>query len=304
HIQAIPPPHSSPDLRRDSRIAGPQPNPYASQQPPTIPQTSVQIPQHSQVQGAASASYPSPYQVSPGATHDRTRTHPQALQAAPPTSAPRPPPQSTLSRLNTGDMQIQPPPQGAQGGLQLPGPHPLQQAQSAQQQEQQSTSPSIYFHHWVPPTSSKDPQTPGGKSLHESPYSQNTTSHLRSEYTNSPKKRKTNASHHGGPGMSSKTPETSPNFTQLTSAGRRARAHSGQRSDASSRGALEALGPPGNRPESRHRQHSTSEAESGTQSQRQASVQSETQSRNSAGPEKRRTGSGTPKREPDSSAPS
>jgi len=293
-LQALPPPQPSPDLRRDSRTTGPQPNPYAPQQPQTTSHPSLQLTQHSQVQTASPAQFPASYQISPSVGSDRSRTQQQTLQAAPPTSAPRLPAQSGLSRLNTGDMQIQGPPQG---GLQLPVSHPLQQTQSAQQQEQQSTSPPLYFHYWVPPQSSKDPQTPSGKSMHESPYSQNATSHLRSEYQNSPKKRKTNASHQGGSGPSGKTPETSPQFNQLTSAGRRARVHSGQRSDASSRGAHEVLGPLGG--ENRHRQQSTSEAESGTHSQRQASAASETYSRTSAGPEKRRTASGTPKREPE-----
>lgn len=295
-VQALPPPQSSPDLQRDSRAAGPQPNPYATQQPQTLSQASTQPAQHLQIQGPSNTTFPPSYQMSPGSSNERSRTQSQILQPVPPTSAPRITPSSTLSRLNTGDMQIHPPPQGGQSSLQLPL-HPLQQAQTAQQQEQQSTSPSIYFHHWVPPTSSKDPPTPGGKSLHESPYSQNATAHLRSEYTNSPKKRKTNTSH-------GKTPETSPNFSQLTSAGRRARAHSNQRSDASSRGALEALGARGNRPEIGHGQNSNSEAESGTQSQRQTSVQSEEPSRNSAGPEKRRMGSGTPKQEAEPSVAS
>jgi hypothetical protein len=53
----------------------------------------------------------------------------------------------------------------------LPGQpsHPLQQSQSAHQQEPQS-SPSIYFHHWQPPTtqagtsgSANQPSTPSGK---------------------------------------------------------------------------------------------------------------------------------------------
>lgn len=293
-LQALPQPQSSPDLRRDSRTTGPQPNPYAPQPPQTTTHPPLQLTQHPQIQTAPPAQFPASYQMSPSVGTDRSRTQPQTLQAAPPTSAPRLPAQSGLSRLNTGDMQIQPPPQG---GLQLPVSHPLQQTQTAQQQEQQSTSPALYFHHWVPPQSSKDPQTPSGKSMHESPYSQNAPSHLRSEYQNSPKKRKTNASHQGGPGASGKTPETSPQFNQLTSAGRRARAHSGQRSDASSRGAHEALGPQGG--EYRHRQQSTSEAESGSHSQRQASVASETHSRTSAGPEKRRPASGTPKREPE-----
>ena len=293
-VQTLPPPQqSSPDLRRDSRlITGPQPNPYATQQPPALVQPPSGPPsQQSQSQTGSNSAFASPYQ---GIVHDRSRTQQPPLQAAPPTSVPRlPPAQSTLSRLNTGEMQIQPPPQS---GLQLPGQHPLHQAQSTQQ-DQQATSPSIYFHHWVPPNSHKDPQTPSGKSQHESPYSQNATSHLRAEYTNSPKKRKTNAVHHAAAGVSSRTPDTSPSFNQLTQSGRR-RAHSGQRSDGSSRGAHDALGPPSSRPPSRPRQQSISEGEGG--SQRQSSSQPETMpSHHPAGPGHRRATSGTPKQEPE-----
>ena len=98
-------------------------------------------------------------------------------------------PDVTLSRLNTGEMQIQSP---SQSGLQLPSQHPLQQTQSAQQQYQQASSPSIYFHHSILPTSQKDPQIPSTKSQHDSLYTQNAASHLRTEYASSPKKRKTN----------------------------------------------------------------------------------------------------------------
>ncbi|MCJ1481384.1 hypothetical protein MMC06_001541 [Schaereria dolodes] len=294
----LPPQQSqaSPEGRRDARmIAGPQPNPYA-QQLTTTHGTTGQSGQQLQSQAQSSTGFVPSYQV-PASSNERRGVSQQTLQAAPPTSAPRPPPQSALPRLNTGEMQIQVPPPG---GLQIPGQHPLQQAQTTQQQEQQSSSPSIYFHHWVPPSSQagpKDPPTPSGKSQHESPYSQAPASHLRSEYTHSPKKRKVTGTHHPAPSASSNPPETSPSFSQTSSAGRR-RAHSNQRSDASSRGAHEALGPLGSRPASRHRHPSTSEAESGNL--RQASAQPEThQFRDSAGPEKRRTDGGTPKREPE-----
>jgi hypothetical protein len=269
--------------------AGPQPNPYATQQPPVLPPPgpAPPMPQH-QPQSSASPSFPSPYQM-PGLGNDRSRTQQQPIQAAPPTSAPRiisQTQQSSLARLNTGEMQIQPPPHG---GLQPP-------VHTSAQAEQPATSPSIYFHYWQPP-SSKDPPTPSGKSQHGSPYSQSAGSHLRSEYISSPKKRKTNSSHPSGSSLPAKTPETSPSFAQLSSAGRR-RAHSNQRSDASSRGAHEANGPGdrNSRPQSRQRQQSTSDSGS----QRHASTQPETkQSRNSAGPERRRAGSGTSNAEAD-----
>ncbi|KAG9967914.1 hypothetical protein KCU80_g25119, partial [Aureobasidium melanogenum] len=67
--------------------------------------------------------------------------------------------QSTLPRLTTGDMQINPPPSAPSSA------HPLHQTQTIHQ-DQPASSPSIYFHHWVPPTSQADsksgnqPQTP------------------------------------------------------------------------------------------------------------------------------------------------
>ncbi|MCJ1353285.1 MAG: hypothetical protein MMC33_003270 [Icmadophila ericetorum] len=288
------PSQTSPEARRDSRmISGPQPNPYGGQQLP-VPQnhSGQQLQPHVTSNTVFTPSFQAP--VVP-AERLRAQQQQQPQQTALPISAARPQSSSTLPLLNTGEMQIQAPPSN-----QPPVQHHLP-AHSAQQQEQQpSSSPStIYFHHWVPPVSqagSKDPQTPSGRSQHESPYSQNASSHLRSEYANSPKKRKATGTHHPTPAPSNPG-ETSPSFSHNTSSGRR-RAHSGQRSDASSRGAQEALGQSSGQNENRLRQHSTSEAENG--SQRQASTQPETrQSRNSAGPESRRTDSGTPKREPE-----
>ena len=251
--------HTSPDQAPNHRmIAGPQPNPYGAQQKQPSQQSSVQQPQS---QGQTSTGFIPSYQA--------TRSQPPPLQAAPPppTSAPRiaSSTASALPRLNTVDMQIQPPPPGP-----LIGQHTLQQAQHAQQQEQQS-SPSIHFHHWVPPTSqstTKDPPTPSTKSTHESPYSQNANSHLSSEYQNSPKKRKTTGS--------STISNTSPPFSQTSSgstSGRR-RGHSRQRSDTSSRAGHEQTAPPRQRARTESGRQSLSEAESG--SQRHSSTQPET----------------------------
>ncbi|KAI9874857.1 MAG: hypothetical protein M1830_009201 [Pleopsidium flavum] len=296
--QALPQ-QTPPELRRDSRmITGPQPNPYATQQPiqqvtAAAPvQAGQQLPSQPQ-QSAFVHSYQLP------TTSPATRTQAQQLpvQVSGPTSAPRPPPQSQLPRLNTNELRIQQPPQASQG-VQLAGQtlHPLQQAQSAQQ-EQPSSSPNIFLH-WMPPTSqagSNQPMTPSGKSQQESPFSQSASSHLRSDYAPSPKKRKT--------GTSSQPQETSPSFSQTSSsstpAGRRG-GHSRQRSDASNRG-YDTLG----RPTSRQRQPESASAPSsgqmGSTSQqtpattvsedqnRQPSAQPEThRSRYSAGPEMRR----------------
>jgi len=250
-------------------IAGPQPNPYGPQQLQHVqPSTSGQPGQHIAPQTPQTTGFVPSYQAS--------RTQQPPLQAAPPTSAPRitAAGSSGLPRLNTVDMQIQPPPPGP-----LPGQHSIQQGQNNQQHDQQS-SPSILFHHWVPPATqaSKDPPTPSTKSTHESPYSQNAASHLRSEYQHSPKKRKTTGSHQPGTAGSSNFPETSPSFSQTssTSTSGRRRAHSRQPSDTSSR----AGGAGHEQPVSRRRgrtesgRQSVSEAESSNQ--RQNSAQPET----------------------------
>ncbi|KAE8452452.1 hypothetical protein EG329_000354 [Mollisiaceae sp. DMI_Dod_QoI] len=142
--------------RRDSRAVAP---PYGAQQHPvpiTLPSTPIG-PGGSQ----QSTGFLPNYQMSPAS---RSR---QAPQGQGPIA--RPPQTSHLPRLNTGEIHIQPPPAGP--SMQIPSQpsHPLQQSQSAQQQESQS-SPSIYFHHWQPPTtqagtssSANQPTTPSGK---------------------------------------------------------------------------------------------------------------------------------------------
>ena len=244
-------------------IAGPQPNPYG---PGQLQQVPPNVPGQSGPQ-SLTGFVPS-YQAS--------RTQQQPLQAAPPTSAPRSTAaaSSGLPRLNTVDMQVQPPPSGP-----LPGQHPIQQGQNSQQQEQQS-SPSILFHHWIPPApqASRDPPTPSTRSTHESPYSQSAASHLRSEYQHSPKKRKTTGSHQPGAASSSNFSETSPPFSQTssTSTSGRRRGHSRQRSDTSSRagGAGHEQTTFRRRDRTESGRQSISEAESS--SQRQPSAQPET----------------------------
>ncbi|MCJ1330721.1 hypothetical protein MMC10_007407 [Thelotrema lepadinum] len=243
--QALPPPQRSPDLHRERSNPGPQPNPYAQHQPA--------------LQSSSASLY--------GA--DRYRSGQPPIQAAPgPTSAPRAP--GGLSRLNTGEMQIHhPPPPGAQ----LPVQH--QSQPPSQQDAAQSTPTSIYFHHWVPPNSNKEPGTP-------------------TDYAHSPKKRKTNAGH-------GKTPETSPSFTQMTSAGRRNRASSLQHSEISHTSRQDGHRS-NSRPPSSHRRPSNTTSEPADRVVRRGSSQPETthstQSRQASnGPEQKRGGSGTPKRE-------
>lgn len=277
---------TSPEQPQSSRmIAGPQPNPYGAQQMQVQQSPSQPLQTQSQNNTGFIPSYQAP------------RSQPPPLQAAPPTSAPKfsNATSSALPRLNTVDMQIQAPPSGP-----LPAQHTLQQAQNVQQPDQQS-SPSIHFHHWVPPNSqntTKDPPTPSTKSTHESPFSQSASSHLRSEYQHSPKKRKTTGSTQAG---SSTVPNTSPSFSQTSSgstSGRR-RGHSRQRSDTSSRAGHEHVAPPRHRARTESGRQSLSEAESG--SQRHSSAQPETrhQATRPAPSEARNIDDNSPKREHD-----
>ncbi|KAL8775522.1 MAG: hypothetical protein Q9209_000018 [Squamulea sp. 1 TL-2023] len=255
------------DQRR--MIAGPQPNPYG-------PQQLQQAPPGASPQSQPSVGFVPSYQ-SPNNSVDRTRLPGPSPSIAPSPSS-RHQPSSSLPRLNTVEMQVQPPLQ-PHAGLQLPAQHPLQQAQNAQQQEQHASSP-IYFHHWVPPNtqanSNKDPGTPTGKSQHGSPFSQSQSSYLRSDYTSSPKKRKATGPHQAAPAPSSGVPETSPSFSQTSSgsASGRRRGRSRQHSDASSRAVHDAPAIRQHRSRTESGRQSVSEAESG--SQRHNSAQPET----------------------------
>jgi len=222
----------SPEQHREPRmIAGPNPNPYGAQQmQPPASTTAVQPVQQNPPAAAYTPSYSNATLPS-----ERVRA-PPSLQAAPPTSNLRPTTsQSDLSRLNTGDMHAAP---AGNSALQLGMQHPIQQAQSIQGQDQPS-SPGLYFHHWQPPDSqgkSKDKDshgTPAVKSAHTSPNTQPPGSHLRSDYTTSPKKRKATGSHQAAP---TPTSHTSPSFLHQPSSGStsgRRRRHS-RASDTSS----------------------------------------------------------------------
>jgi hypothetical protein len=134
-------PQTSPDIRRDSRLLGQTQQPAFGAPPPP-----------GQPPPAQYGSY------APGVMSPSTRTRQPSGGAVGPTSAPRPPLQNVLPRLTTNEMQIQsiPSAQGVQAGQSYGG-----------QQEQTASSPSIYFHHWVPPTSQagsgNPPATPSGK---------------------------------------------------------------------------------------------------------------------------------------------
>ncbi|EXJ82812.1 hypothetical protein A1O3_06627 [Capronia epimyces CBS 606.96] len=94
------------------------------------------------------------------------------------------PPSSVLQRLNT--TEFVPSSTTSQASRQS-----VPQPQTAS--SEQSSGPGLFFHHWTPPNQSSggnQPPTPSGKSNQGSPFSQNASSHLRSEYQSSPKKRK------------------------------------------------------------------------------------------------------------------
>ncbi|KAF2631533.1 hypothetical protein BU25DRAFT_190490 [Macroventuria anomochaeta] len=222
----------SPELRRETRLLGQQPQTVYAGQPPVsqtiLPPTAV-LP--GQPLPAQSQQYASERAL-PGPSH-----------AGPPTSAPRPLHRSQLPKLTTNEMHIQQP-ASAQPGVQQ-----LQQTQNAQEQ----SSPSIYFHHWVPPTSQQEkntsgnpPATPSGKykSSPSTSYQsrQRATSHASDrEYISSPKKRKAQGPHAAPPPPTSAPQSyTSPSFSYVSTSststpGRRG--HARARSDASARGA-------------------------------------------------------------------
>jgi hypothetical protein len=143
----------SPDIRRDRMINQPT---YSAPPPPqALPAMSALQGQGSSGQPPAAGgqySYP-PSQMSP------TGAPRQPGPPSGPTSAPRPPLQNVLPRLTTNEMQAPGnTPSTASGGHPQSGP--------THQQDQTSSSPSIYFHHWVPPSSQGSgnaPPTPSGK---------------------------------------------------------------------------------------------------------------------------------------------
>ncbi|TKA65802.1 hypothetical protein B0A49_06884 [Cryomyces minteri] len=283
-------PHVSPELRRETRMINPnQPNVYgAPTQPshPRLPSTQLLTgqPIPSQSQNAPS---PSTYQLAGMSPSSRLRATQGPVQSAAPTSAPRPPPHAALPRLTTNEMHIHQPPAAPSGT------HPILQSQSsqfAQQQEPAAASPSIYFHHWVPPSSqtggntSTHPQTPSTKA--QEPASAHPLKY-ESEYSNSPKKRKTQGGHQPAPPPSTGSQYISPSFSHVSSSsstpGRRG--HGRNRSDASPRG-YDVLGRPSSRrTESQQRQSDLHNGQEAAQQQQQREEGRSQQSHLSAGPE-------------------
>ena len=278
----LPPSQTSPEVRRDARLLpGPTANPYAAQQPPS---GSTQPTVHgAPPSGSSLVSFAPAYQIPPGASPaDRSRAPPQQQQqqqaslsgttlssSGTSTAAGRSLTQQPLSRLNTSEMQIQPPPpSGAIPPAGTSGAAPTGGAGGGgTAQAESQSSPSMIFYHWIPPGASKDkePPTPTGStsigassrshphpppSSHaDSPHASSTSGPARSEYAHSPKKRKTNTSQPASvpPALAStvaagagRTPEPSPSLPPTAGSNRR-RTHSRQRSDTSARGVQEAL---------------------------------------------------------------
>lgn len=208
---------SSPEMRRDGRLIAPPavaPHPQLSQHPPhhVLPSQPASEPPPP----------PGPIQTTFSAYHPSPGRQPQH------TSDPRSATQSQLPRLTTNEMYIQQPPAPSVTS------HPLQQSQSVQQ-EQPASSPSIYFHHWVPPSESKQhqhPQTPASKN--ESISSHTAISMREHEYKDSPRKRKAQGEHQANPPPSAGLMYTSPSFSATSSSSRQGgRGHARTRSSAS-----------------------------------------------------------------------
>lgn len=182
------------DARRDSRLIGQAPGTFHSV-PPTPPQHLP--PQQVEQPHQGAPAYPA--------------YHPPGRP--PPTSAPRSAAHSQLPRLTTNEMYIQQPPPHNPSSA-----HPLQQTQTVSEQPPAS-SPSIYFHHWVPPSETKTaaPQTPAskaGSNTNADPGSAHPGLSESSEYRDSPRKRKAHGGHQPQPPPPAPAPShASPSFS-------------------------------------------------------------------------------------------
>lgn len=203
---------SSPDIRRDQgRLIGPAQPAYSVAQP-------------QQVLPSQPTEQPQPVAPGPIQTTFSAYQPVQARQSH--TSAPRSATHTSLPRLTTNEMYIHQPPQPGAGGA-----HPLHQSQTIQQ-DQPSSSPSIYFHHWVPPSESKSgnqPQTPASKGEPSSAH----PSSIQDDYRESPRKRKAQGGHQANPPPSAGPQYTSPSFSTASSTSGRKGGHMRSRSNAS-----------------------------------------------------------------------
>ncbi|KAK0812229.1 hypothetical protein LTR75_004995 [Friedmanniomyces endolithicus] len=195
---------ASPDLRRETRMINQAPAPYGVGQPAQQQGLQTQAVEPTQANAPLQTTF-SAYQ--PG------------VQRAAPNFAPRSATHTQLPRLTTNEMYVQQPPPGNPGSA-----HPLQQSQTISQ-DQPASSPSIYFHHWVPPGESKgQPHTPAGK---DAPLSAHPSSHgPEGEYKDSPRKRKAQGGHQANPPPSAGPQYTSPPFASAIRKGGHARSRS------------------------------------------------------------------------------
>lgn len=222
----------SPDALREARHVGQLPPIQHAAPPPPLPmQQQQQAPQVFASHPVDQVSQPVPLQATFSA-------YQPAQPRPPPTSIPRSIVQSQLPRLTTNEMYAQQQQQQPQ--------QPALPSQPAAQ-EQTTASPSIYFHHWVPPaessgTSSKAaaPQTPakqpsGGEPSSAAAPGSGSLASDAGDYRESPRKRKATGSHQPAPPPpTSGLGHTSPSYstTSSTSGGRRG-GHGRSRSIAS-----------------------------------------------------------------------
>ncbi|KAK4979464.1 hypothetical protein LTR66_010497 [Elasticomyces elasticus] len=224
----------STDPYHDSRLLSQAQPAYGAAAPSVQPQQVLQTASTIQSQSVApnqqyQTTLPA-YQTTDGADTGRLRFH-NTAQAAP-MSASRAPLHASLPRLTTNEMNVQPPPTGPSSA------HPLQQSQTLMP-EQPTSSPSIYFHHWVPPTSQTaeskpgHPQTPSGRT-HEPRSAHPGSYRSEPDWTSSPKKRKATGAHQAQQAppqsQSSSGPQyTSPSFSTTSSTSGRRSGHNRER---------------------------------------------------------------------------
>ncbi|KAK3070059.1 hypothetical protein LTR53_011099, partial [Teratosphaeriaceae sp. CCFEE 6253] len=182
---------ASPEFRRETRLISQPAAPYASNQPA--------------LQQAMQAQPAEPVQPNP-ALQTTFSAYQPGVQRAPPISAPRSATHTQLPRLSTNEAYVHQQPPGNPGSA-----HPLHQTQTMLQ-DQTASSPSIYFHHWVPPNESKgQPQTPATRG---DPLSAHPSSHVsEGDYKESPRKRKAQGGHQPNPPPSAGPAYTSPSFS-------------------------------------------------------------------------------------------
>lgn len=200
----LPPPGSDlsqplpPDVRRDNNRAIP-PNPYASQPAPV-----------------RTTSPPHPVPASP----TQTQLYRGSLQSSRLHSFVDPQSHQPMPRLNTSEIQFAQSPHNIGSTQPQPGAAPSYVPVSASappsattKPETQSTqSPSIYFHHWVPPGQSQ-PSTPSARGRQES----SSRSHGQGEAHTSPgRKRKAAGSHPPPPPPTSQQEHPSPAFSHAS----------------------------------------------------------------------------------------